>query len=912
MNRFDLMNQGYHPIGGKPVIFLRSRDKNRVRQSHRIDGKVPHFWANGTGAGKNLFGDSIQRVDTVMPSEVRRLRDKFKYHCEADILFEWRYLLDKGVKCGYGLENGEIFAAPSLDIPPKKGYFDIEVETPPEIMAKPRDPIWPIVSFQFSNNYTKDLTLFMLKTDLPITEELPIPKGFIGCKNAITLPITFHRKLGGREWDVKVKPTIYLYDEERPMIHDATLWSVWQDFDAAGGYYSDGFDWPYWIRRGEKLQLHSVLKRLSPFGLTESKFKPQRGVRKDIARKVGTPQVKKWRLVSRVKGISMIDFYKMYRKWAGGRQGAKRVIPGKDFTSTFDFHLVMEKECGFYYVDLGDKVRESRSKHPLKWAEYCAGDAYALYILDKEKQLVAYFDRLRRIVGLPLEFAIHNSRLIDTRLLRLRGDAPLPTREYGKKHRVKGAIVLLPDIGIHEHIVIIDEKALYPMLIRVYNLSPETFVADSKDWRWDDIIVGPMEDGTVMHFRRKPEGILPKAVRYDMEEREKYRAILRTMSPTHPNYEMNKMLETLHKFLACSYYGVTGYENFRLYSDAVRRAITFLGRKALLECKIDCEKGGYKVRYGDTDSLFTQLRTDMPEEGRVIETIVNKTLKRIAWRAGATFNIEAKYEQYCRRIIFVPKIEKKRGRITAAKKRYAYTDKNNNLYVVGLAPRRSSTPSYTRRLMLRWLELVLVKKQVEGAKALIKHAWMTLPEQLMNTIGLPRGLHEEKYIARNPWKDGCDYMTERFGKVFREDKKPLLFWMLGRRTTATKKKIKGAKTKDLMREERKRKYAEGRKFKTNALAETERGCDTDVICLTETDERMPDELYPFVDWEKMRGLVLTNHFKPLFNAIGVDWEEVTEGKKTKKFKGKVVLHHEVKSRPLEMKETKELKLSKWT
>lgn len=854
------MNAAYRIENGRAQIYLCSRDAKRNRAVHKIEGYTPHFWVkDDNGPLRSIFDQPIREVRTKLPTDVRAERKKYEEHFEADILFPWRYLYDRGIRCGYRVQDGFISPAESLDVPPKKGYFDLEVLTPPEIMARPANPKFPICSFQFSNNYTDEITLFMLKTNLPVTEEIPIPEGF-SCTKALTLPVTFHRKFYDREWDVTIKPNIYLYDDEKLMIHDATLWSSWQDWDAAGGYNSDFFDWPYWIRRANFLRVN--IRVLSPFRRVECRRRKELIVDSSgVTRWTG-----KWKMQPYVKGISLIDFFKMYRKWAGGRQGSKRVIPGKPFASTFDFHLVMERECGFYYVDLGDRVRESILSNPLGWVEYCTGDAYALRILDKEKGIVRYFDRLRRIVGLPLESAIHNARLIDTRLLRLR-KRPLPSRKHGKKHRVKGAIVLLPDIGIHENVAYIDEATLYPMLIRVYNLSPETYVSDPKDWRPDDIIVGPTEDGEVLHFRSHPEGIFPRAVRYDMEEREKYRKKLKGITPEHPDYELTKMLETLHKFLACSYYGVTGYEHFRLYSDPVRKAICFLGRESLRECAKDCEAAGYRVRYGDTDSIFVQLTTSVPGEGRIIEGIVSKTLKRIAWKRGATFFIEAKYEQYCKRIIFVPKLERKHGRIIAAKKRYAYTDENDNLYVVGLAPRRSSTPRLTSKLMLEWLVKVLVHNDVKGAIELIRDAWHYFNTYPVNQIALPRGLHRTIYKVRNPWLDGCKYMTERYGKIFREDKKPLLVWMKGRR-----KKSRG---KRLLRQLQKS------KGKQTTLSKEQRGCDTDVVCITETDETLPEELLPYVDWEKMRIRVLRNHFEPLFQAIGVSFSEVTAKKKVK-------------------------------
>jgi DNA polymerase elongation subunit (family B) len=343
------------------------------------------------------------------------------------------------------------------------------------------------------------------------------------------------------------------------------------------------------------------------------------------------------------------------------------------------------------------------------------------------------------------------------------------------------------------------------------------------------------------------------------------------MSDKNPRYEETKQLETLYKFLSCSYYGVTGYVGFRLMNKWVRKAITFLGREALEECSKDAARAGYPRYYGDTDGLFFKLMTNDPGEGRIVESIVNKTLQRIALRRGASFQVEAKYEHFCKRIIFVPKITKRKGKIIAAKKNYAYTDEHDNLFVTGLAPRRSATAAATRELMMPWLETVLIKNDVPAATEAIRTAWRDLPNYPMNKIGMPRGIHKAQYGSyriikgkkvfkktRNPWLDGMTYMKKRYGKMFREDKKPLLIWMRGTHVEKS----------------------------TSKLVNQESGCNTDVICITENDTEIPVALKPFVDWERMRRLVLKNRFKPLFEAIGISWEEVIVRQKQTAFSHK--------------------------
>jgi len=821
------MNQEYVVRNGKPVITLLARDASGELKVFSIPDYPPHFFGSDpNGSEFDLFNRPVRTVVTDLPSDVPKVRKDYEYHNEADILFPWRYLIDKGIYCGFRVQDKQLLPAEPLGIMPFLNLFDLEVETPPEIMARPKNPKWPIVSFQFANTYTDELELMMFDTKLE-GQTISVPEYARGCVKAITRPVHFELHQGTKKVDIS--PKIYLYDDERLMIRDSALRAGYFKFDGYAGYNSNLFDLPYWIRRANVLAVN--VRPLSPFGVVECRERPD-NTGKSI-------------LAPRVKGTQLFDLYDAYMKWSGGRQGAKLVIPGKDFAQTFDFHLVMERECGFFYKDLGDAVRDSRINHPMDWLKYTVGDAFALWLLEKQKGIIRRFNRLRALVGVPLEWSIHNSRLIDMRLLRLR-DRPLPTKQQRKKQRVTGAIVFLPTPGIHENDVIVDTKSLYPTLIRVFNLSPET-VSNT-----GEIKVGPIEDGTTLRFRKSPEGILPKAVRYDMEERDKYRAQLAKMSQTDSRYDDVKILETLHKFLAASYYGVTGYENFRLYSDAVRKAITFLGREALKECKTECERQGYKVDYGDTDSLFVRIFGSHPQEGKVVEEIFNRTLRKIAWRHGAYYTLEAKYETFCKRIIFVPKIERRKGEIIAAKKRYGYIDEHNNLYVVGLAPRRSSTPVIVRRNMLDWLFKVLRDNDVEGAIKLVRNLYETLPTFPLNVVGLPRGLHKAQYQTRNPWKLGTEFMHKRYGKVFREDKKPLLIYL---RIPPPKKRFK-----------------EG-----NRVLDKNMLCYA--ACVTETDVALPQEVQALIDWNKMREKVITANFKPLFQAIGISWETVIQKQK---------------------------------
>ena len=804
--------------GGKPVIYLFSRDANRQRKITKVTGFKPHFWvADKTSSETDLLGRPIRHLVYENPMATKKLREGYPYHDESKVLFWLRYLVDKKILCGYDVtveykdEDLDVPTAPipeitnikpceDLDVPPLRLYFDLEVEAPPEILPRAKKPVWPIVSFQFSNNYNNDLDILLLdcKTSSGKLLSEVIPEDF---------SVTVKNKFG----ETILRPNLRFFDNEPSMVHAATKYVDRVDPDVPTGWNSDLFDFPYWIRRAKKL--HVSVRDLSPFGTVVLREQPSR------------EKGKRRRPLPYVKGRDPVDMLKAYRKWTSGRQP---IVKGRPFGLTYDFKIVVEYETGLKYEDYGDRVAEVRHNDPIAWVTYCTIDGYALKLLDRVTGLFKHYDRLRRLYGVPVSWALYNSRLCGTWLLRIR-DKPLPTKTRRIKKRSKGAFVLEPEIGLHEMIALIDLKTMYPIAIIAFNLSPETKDPNGK------IIVGPLEDGTILRFKKRPEGLLPRAVRMTYEEREKYRAKVKSLGESHPEFDRVKQLETLYKFLCCSYFGVTGYENFVLFDEDVKKAILYLGRRCLLECKTAIEKAGYDIVYGDTDSLFVRLRTKQPGEGRILERIVNDTLMTFALRHGARYIPEAKYEECFKRILFKPKIEKKRGKVVAAKKRYAGITVDGRLVVVGLEPRRSSTAAITRKTMLQWLDFVLLKNDVDGSVELLRKINVSFSKIPINEIAIPKGLHKEKYATKNPWRDGCDFMQKHYGIRFREDKKPMLIYLLSKRVRS--------------------------------------------ICITEDMTKLPPELMRLIDWRTMKEKVLRKPFEPLLKAIGIEWADVETNSK---------------------------------
>jgi DNA polymerase II len=216
----------------------------------------------------------------------------------------------------------------------------------------------------------------------------------------------------------------------------------------------------------------------------------------------------------------------------------------------------------------------------------------------------------------------------------------------------QGGHVLEPITGLHQNVWVFDFKSLYPSVIRTFNIDPLSYVAEPK--AGSDLIRTPGGE-----FDRTP-AILP-----------------RLLDELFPRREAAKkagdaVASNAIKILMNSFYGVLGTPACRFYNPALANSITGTGRELLLWSKQWFESAGYKVLYGDTDSLFVHAASDDPEQartrGRELANALSEELARyIADRWQLQSRLELKFEKLYLKL-FLPRA---RNSTRGASKRYA-------------------------------------------------------------------------------------------------------------------------------------------------------------------------------------------------------------------------------------------------
>lgn len=239
-------------------------------------------------------------------------------------------------------------------------------------------------------------------------------------------------------------------------------------------------------------------------------------------------------------------------------------------------------------------------------------------------------------------------------------------QDYDEDEELQGAIIMDPEamgtIGAHRNVVILDFAGLYPSMMVAYNTSWETKVKPGEES--DDDIIG---DGC--RFRRSPMGVLPKCVIKLDRLRDEYKALRQQAAEEHgkssDEYRKWDDAQKTVKRLRATFYGLMGFgrKGYAWGDIDIARTITYGGRTNLMRIQDECERLGYPVIYGHTDSIFVKLGDDKTvEECAEIATMLGERLTKICQEALQSDAVDVEPELIMDRF-YLPRRNKYAGRI---------------------------------------------------------------------------------------------------------------------------------------------------------------------------------------------------------------------------------------------------------
>jgi DNA polymerase-2 len=238
-----------------------------------------------------------------------------------------------------------------------------------------------------------------------------------------------------------------------------------------------------------------------------------------------------------------------------------------------------------------------------------------------------------------------------------------------------GGKVFSGGAGLFEDVAVLDFKSLYPTVIRTFHIDPYSLIRADEH---------PLDTPAGIRFSRS-EHILPSYLGELMNRRARARA------------ESDAPLAQAVKILMNSMYGVMGSPGCRFYRSELPAAITGIGRWVLDTTTQRLEAWGYRVLYGDTDSVFVKLKTEERQDpdkagGRLAARVDEYFRETILREYGVPSLLEMEYEKrYVK--LFLPVM---RTGGEAAVKRYAGLLHDGSLEIKGMEFVRSDSTALAR------------------------------------------------------------------------------------------------------------------------------------------------------------------------------------------------------------------------
>ena len=304
------------------------------------------------------------------------------------------------------------------------------------------------------------------------------------------------------------------------------------------------------------------------------------------------------------------------------------------------------------------EIRRQFEEDKRSLAAYNLEDCQLVWDIFDKTDLVNFAIERARLTGLEMDRVGGSVAAFDNlylpRLHRKGYIAP-NIGDYEGRLSAPGGYVMNSQPGMHDSVLVLDYKSLYPSIIRTFNVDPYARIAALQEPESDSI---PGFDGA--RFSRT-EYILPDIIEELWQARDRAKR------------DDNKALSQAIKIIMNSFYGVLGTPGCRIHDSRLTSSITKRSHELIQHTVNLIEDEGYSVIYGDTDSVFVSLNRAVDNAsadsvGKHLANMINDYWKHyLADNFGIDSCLEMEYETHFSKF-FMPTI---RGSVKGSKKRYA-------------------------------------------------------------------------------------------------------------------------------------------------------------------------------------------------------------------------------------------------
>ncbi len=619
----QILDADYVMLENKPLLRIYGKTENGESACLFYNKFMPYFYVDVVPEwlkkDPEVFSiEPIERIHPIFyqtkkmklfkvtihnPSKTPDLRDKIVEGggtaYEADILFKYRFMADVGIGSLMWLDINGASATNTTTVRTKNKFdlkeikivdkvgnadfrsmvLDIEcvADNPGEVPEAERDPII-MISLVFSEEYN-------------------------GQKDLV---ISYRAGEGVRA-----------YKDEKEMLQG--LIDIINDYDPdfIVGYNINNFDLPYIIERLRQLKIPALFTRSTDKQAWTRKF--AMGYRNNVLGRV------------------VVDPFALIKKDFSFKRYSLENVASE---------LLGEHKEDVKYSEMEKLWKGDQSGYD-KLVSYCLTDSRLAMKLFKEFNLLDKYIGISRICGLSLQDVLNGgeTQRIEHYLLRefnkngyifplKPSQEEMVKRDKQRKVGLKGGFVLDPEPGMHENVAALDFKSMYPSLIRTFNICPTTLINPSYSENPPDDKIYKSPDGGSFVNPEIRKGIVPHILENLMNERAIVKKLLRKATKAGKKDDIRE-LNTKQlgiKIMANAFYGHMGYPRARIYNMDVANAITSWGRHTIQKTRDVIEKDyGYKVIYGDTDSVMIELDKDFGNDkiAEVSNTISDEITKNL-------------------------------------------------------------------------------------------------------------------------------------------------------------------------------------------------------------------------------------------------------------------------------------------
>ena len=546
--------------------------------------------------------------------------------------------------------------------------------------------------------------------------------------------------------------------------------------DVISGWNIKFFDIPYLVNRFTKLFGEDETRKLSPWGLINS--------RKAV---VNNRELTAYEFV----GISTLDYIELYRWYA----------PGGKSQESYRLDNIAQVELGEGKIsyDEFENLHQLYRLNYQKFIEYNIKDVDLILKLENKLKLIELGLTLAYDTKTNYEDIFAQTRMWDALIYNYLLDKNIvvpPKVVKSKSEAFEGAYVKDPQTGMHPWVASFDLNSLYPHLMMQYNISPETLVqpTDYTDEMRNIIMntvsvdklltkevnLDKLEGATItpngQFFRTDKQGFLPKMLEEMYIDRSKFKKM---MIQAKKDYEVetdsfkrkelkNKIarydnLQLAKKVSLNSAYGALGSQYFRFYDLRMALGVTTAGQLSIrwIEHKINQYMNGLLktnddyVIASDTDSIYLKLGP-LVDKMYKDTTDVNKVIAfmdKVCEDKIQPF-IDKSYQELATYVhAYDQKMQMKREGLSnkgiwTAKKRYILNVYNNEgvqykepqMKVMGLEMVKSSTPSAIREKMKQSIKLMIngTEDDIHTFIDEFRKAFKAMPPE---EVSFPRGMN---------------------------------------------------------------------------------------------------------------------------------------------------------------------------